>query len=1225
MKKSLKVFLLSLSIACLAAAVGCSFGTISASKPPVDESNSESSTSSSEEAKPQGTLKVDFADQEGYTIVSDVADGDMLCEGDILSFSVDMSVFYTGYPVVSINGKAVAPNDDGIYEIEMKEAVEITVSGIQKDVSNMAGTGAFDDAYVISRPIDLLYIAEQVNAGVPSYVMGAYVIANDIDCGGEELQVIGDLSTENAFFSGCVTCYTDAETGEMVPATISNFVINSDDANYVGLFGTVYADLSVTSSGLFYGVNLENFTINASLDDDVSLSSRSISVGSLVGYGVGVNLYLCNATNGAINVYGDSSYFSFAGGLIGYQQAFYMAEYDSYFSSEIVYSTTDVDVRIMQGMALYAGGISGYLATSTATGATAFIHNSYARGNVSGALRSGGIAGGLGQYTSVSNCYATGNIFAVAHQSLDNLIITETEYCYANAGGIIGFAENDTIINDCFFDGKTAASSATVGCASTSPYIGGGYEKGYASASAEQYIVNNCINEVDLTDNRFFTDTLSWGNYDWTFARNEYPTICYESPENTVSASMTLRYVSNGEEVLVENDPAKTIIFFDTGNQSINIYAPMGNYFLSGGIKRTIRADNGYLSYGYYFDEACTQKVPYAYVPQKNITLYIGFANPTPLLGTYDVVYEGSTKPITLHFENDGTVSYSDGTTYQTSYYFYDGETLTIEGARLTRYYDGAIVVDEDATDTVIDAYFDLYRYSYYDFSGKIVDGALHLYDGVYFTESAPMVAKSNLFRGEYYTTDGTIYRFYGDKATAEHGSTYTEYTYVKTDDVLTLTNQATTLTLTLNVDLKPFDAFKGTWTKSATVNKAYTFDGMGNWTYTYISYDRTTDGYFSTYEEKIVEQKNGTYQIVDGVLTLSDTNVTAQFNADGFLVVTDNGVKQTYYAAGSHVGTWTMGNLQIRLLGIGNSGLGEAELSYGDGNLHRLVYEVSETNGYVCLYWPHDGYGKDALFGYFTYDAATNTLYATLSDSNNLSTGYSQSNLFVIDDYNGEWICDKEEFSNIEFTFNGNGLYGFLYGYAGMEGKLTLLDLKTNKKTELSYTLDSTLKGHFAYNGLRYVMQYDEDAMAVVISAEGVMAELQRKDTLTGIPFIDLAGNTYAFDGRSNLSSTGGKLVVNGDVTYTYVTDGDGWLIQNGDDLIGAINLSADKRSYNLTLNGTQTALYVENEFIGEWAIGGAFGLFNIGPTDLKGSIQANYKGHNVTLTTLETNLLTF
>ena len=129
---------------------------------------------------------------------------------------------------------------------------------------------------------------------------------------------------------------------------------------------------------------------------------------------------------------------------------------------------------------------------------------------------------------------------------------------------------------------------------------------------------------------------------------------------------------------------------------------------------------------------------------------------------------------------------------------------------------------------------------------------------------------------------------------------------------------------------------------------------------------------------------------------------------------------------------------------------------------------------------------------GYFTYDTLSNTLLATFSDSNNTETGYTQGNLFVIDDYVGEWICDDEAFANVEFSFNGDGLYGFLYGYAGMEGSLTLHDLTTNKRTVLSYSLDSTLKGHFAYNGILYVMEYDEDAKAVRLTANGTVSNLQ-------------------------------------------------------------------------------------------------------------------------------------
>ena len=500
MKKLLIAFLLSLTCACtVAGAVACGGDDSSSSETSgvsseVDNSSSIPSSSASSDSSSNSTettLTVNFVEGDGYTFVTDIQDGQTFQSGEIATFSLDVSVFYTGYAVVHINGKAIAPNNDGVYNVEMTENIEVTVSGIQKEVSRMLGSGSFEDAFVVTRPVDLLYIAEQVNAGNPTYVTGAYILGDNIDCGGEELKVIGDLSTENSYFSGCFSCMTDSETGEMQRYTISNFVINSENANYVGLFGAVYADLSVQSSALFYGIQLDNFTINARISTDAQVDNRSISAGGLIGYGIGANVWLCDATNGAVNVYGDDSYFSFAGGLIGYQQAFYSPELNSYFPSEIVYSTADVDVRILRGMGLYAGGISGYLTTNYPYGATAFIHNSYATGNVSGALRSGGVAGGLGLYTSVSNSYAIGDISAKTTQSLSDPLVSDTQYCYAYAGGIVGYAENETIVNDSFFGGKTNASAASTGCAFTASAIAGGDTQGTATASAQKYVVNS--------------------------------------------------------------------------------------------------------------------------------------------------------------------------------------------------------------------------------------------------------------------------------------------------------------------------------------------------------------------------------------------------------------------------------------------------------------------------------------------------------------------------------------------------------------------------------------------------------------------------------------------------------------------------------------------------------------------------------------------------------------
>ena len=639
---------------------------------------------------------------------------------------------------------------------------------------------------------------------------------------------------------------------------------------------------------------------------------------------------------------------------------------------------------------------------------------------------------------------------------------------------------------------------------------------------------------------------------------------------------MTVNYiVSNKNDVTITVNGSENFEadFFDTSMQSTNIYSPVGNYFQNGSLDMYLIADNNYLSYGYFFDEACTQKVPYAYVPQKNITLYVGFADPTPVLGTYQLVYKNSVNALEITFDEDGIATYSDGTTTQKAYYFYDGETITVQAARLARYYEGEIVIDEDDTTSLQDPYFDMNRYSYYDFTGKLTEDGLILYDGIYFTANAPLISK----KGEFSTTE-------------------------------------------------PF-LFAGSWTKSATVNKTYTFDGMGNWTYEYKSY--TYDGYGNN--ENTIERNEGTYTVDGNVLNLVGTGLTATINDDGFLVIKGNGKDEVYYAEGSFVGSWSANGVTVDLFGINAKGIGQAIVTYFDGTVYDLVYERSETNGYVVLYYPHDDFVKDALFGYFTYESAVNMLYATLPDPNNVLSGYSQMRLMILDDYDGEWICDADEFLNVEFRFDGNGLYNFLYGYTGMQGQLTLIE--NGKEITVSYTLDSMLQGKFTYNGRIYTMIYDEDTNTIKIETTYInddnemqtnIAELERKDSLANIEFIDLTGVKYTFDGRSNLS-TGGKLTMDGEKEYAYFAnkDGESWIVKEGENMVGTMLLT--ENCYTLTINGNATELYIANEFIGNWAVGGAYGLFEIGPTDLNDTIQATFLGHKVSVTQLDVNLLTF
>jgi hypothetical protein len=191
------------------------------------------------------------------------------------------------------------------------------------------------------------------------------------------------------------------------------------------------------------------------------------------------------------------------------------------------------------------------------------------------------------------------------------------------------------------------------------------------------------------------------------------------------------------------------------------------------------------------------------------------------------------------------------------------------------------------------------------------------------------------------------------------------------------------------------------------------------------------------------------------------------------------------------------------------------------------------------------------------------------------------------------------------------------------MEGVLTLR-FSSGEALNLKYTLDSELKGQFSYDGVRYTMEYDEYANKIRLTALDDHSELQRKDALAGLNFVDQQGVSYHFDGRSALT-TGGILTVDGNTTYTYRANADGWDIYSNSAVIGNLTLSEDKAYYELTINSTVKSLYLSNAFIGNWAIGGEFGMMEIGPTDLNGNIKAVFKGYNVDITTLEPNLLTF
>ncbi len=1228
MKKFLTTLLFLCSCAFIGAAVGCE-NNPNSEVPPTASSEEESTLSPT-------ARSVRFEGGEGYSFKGNVENGGTIEEGYQLNFTLELGAFYAGSPIVFVNDVVVAPNASGVYSYNVgTENVVIRAEGVLKDTPTLSGVGTMDSPFVIAKPIDLLYMAQQVNAGNQDYCRGNYVLVNDIDCKGEELEVIGNYSTQNSVFSGSFTSDKDANTNEVEFFTISNFHIRSENSNYVGLFGAVFADPSVENSGLFYGIRLENFSVNAGVKDILTDDNKTISCGGLIGYGVGANLLLCESRNGTVNVNSDNNYFSFVGGLIGYQQGFYDSGYGISYASEISYATVDVDVNVLGGVALYAGGIVGFMTTNTPYGATASVHNSYSLGDVSGALRSGGIVGGLGQYSVVSNCYAASTVTARSYQRFDSPLITSDQYCHAYAGGLVGYAENDTVTHDSFFNGTLSTyTPSLISYEHVDAAVAGGDPAGTATVNAEKYLVLDCLQDVNLSNVGTLTALLGWQNYDWVFTAGKLPTINYESSTTSTKLNLTVKYVSTtGEKILVEGTQDWSVAFFDTSTQTMASYSPVGSFVLGDSniplLASVYQAENDFRSYGYFFDEACTLRVPASYMPAKNITLYVGFADPQPVVGTYYLMTEGSTKLLSVELTADGKAFYSDGNSTMETTFLFNGTSVLLEYARLARYFNGEIEVDEEDETLVNDPNFDVFRYDFYNFAGEITADGINFYDGTFFTKDAPLVSQKDAIRGEYYKKNGSetvFYTFYGNLVSAESSKedgVYEEYTLVAINgNVVTLKDSAGAES-TLDIStLSSFDGFKGTWVKSATANKSYTFDGMGSFTYAYTTYDRASGTF-----DPVSETFTGSYEYVNGDSSkirfeCDGVTYTASFNADGFLEITDGSVTQSYYANHSSVGDWNGGAYELSLYGIREDGLGKANITL-EGYTTELLYEVSETDGVIVFYYPvaNGSWEKDYVFGYAKYNERYSWLDFVLPN-NETSSGYAAQRFYLYDDYYGDWVCDASNFT--ELTFDGNGLYG----YMGQRGEV-LLTLTDGTVVSTKYDLDSALSGSFAYDGKTYEISYDEitKQVSVLLRVDGENDTLVRKDALAAIDFVDLDGIVYTFDGRSTLSGTGTLTVGEGQNAKTYAyeqaADGNGFTVLDG--MGGFVRHDAKNGYYLLKADGVETKLYITNQFMGDWAISGEFSLFHIGPTDTNGVIKAEFKGHQVDMTFLDSATLTF
>lgn len=656
---------------------------------------------------------------------------------------------------IKANGTAVAGNAQGVYTVNVSENVTISAT-LTPHV--MSGSGSETSPYIITRVSDLLTTAERVNEGVTSYMYGFFELGADIDVKGGELLQIGDGSTitlngseMDSFFAG----HFDGKGH-----TISNFKIESNTGRYAGLFANVQSSGQDLSSAVITNLNLDSFEIDAYKPS----GADTYFVGSFIGSGVASTLAACSATNGDITVHTDNTASVFAGGAIGVQQSFYFEEngigYPLYATTDYVH--TSVNIWNGSGRIYAAGGIAGYLFTMT-SGATSSVVNCYAEGSVlASAMRSGGVVGLVGSDSSVANTYFTGEVSAYATS-----VMADEQYD-AYAGGIIGYADTDSVVSDSFSVGSVTANAEGYAKTHTGNIIGGKAPATDFYASAVEF---NCYSGDEVSTTAEFYKKLGWRSCDWVMNAGEYPVINYDTVEND---EFRVYYDLGGKSI--------------SGAQNLNYTVQIGSgyhvplaYYIAitdeGAVMddpAALLADDRHLSYGAYFDAAHTLKVPVGYIVTREITLYIAFADPAEVAGTYYMIKDGRVSTLVLDAQGgysfESGIKYpvvSDGVYYPTLTYVYDGQKIVLGNGlfgRISDYRDP----DHPENNYGAGAYI----------ATKTADGSLEIYDGTFFTAENPLVA-------------------------------------VKTAPVA------------------DHDAFFGNWEKSANINKKFTF-GDGVWSYSF-------------------------------------------------------------------------------------------------------------------------------------------------------------------------------------------------------------------------------------------------------------------------------------------------------------------------------------------------------------------------------------------------------
>lgn len=1031
------------------------------------------------------TVRLRWSEDEVASFLFDGTTPRQVTVGETLRFRLWVSPYYTGEPVVMAGDQTATLGEDGYYSFTVREAVTVSISGLKRDMTPIRGLGTEKSPYIVTSASHLKMLADSIAAGEEKYVEAVIRLDADVDLRGETISPIGTATN----------CFSGTFDGN--GHTVSNFRVDSSNG-VAGFFGYV-------AEG-----TVKNLHIDTSFTVEASDSSYNYIIGGVVAYCISGDIQNCSF-DGSVKVFSTlgTDNVCYVGGIVGFLQG-----YETDYTGTVSYCTVRAELTSVGDSTLTAiGGIAGAV-VGTADSAPAYIHNTVFSGTVSGKTAvGGGIAGYLRDRAAIAACRSEGSISA------------RNESDVAAAGALVGVADNESAVTNCISTASVEAVGADASAYETGDIVGIRYADANVGIDSRKCVILDSYYAPDgkvVMDGKTYDTTrlsdmtalLGWAEADWQLT--EGALLPNAAGADEVRLPVHFEF---GRDITLPGLDGKPLT---QSRETVTIqgYGPLYWVFDGSGMNN-FKADDGYISYGYFLDEACTQRLPASMVLTSEMTVYVGFADYSGIAGEYYAVF--GDEEVKLTFDDNGKMTMFASGRLASYVYVFNGEHVLIRDSYFAYL----------AYPSLVGKGYDLTTDCYADPEGQ----ALVLYDHLFFAKENGLevrAGRENAAMGTWYTEDGDTYTFLSDGTGSL--SSGGGFTYTCTNRTVTLKLGTTQIVASISADglsmtsadrrveLFRTDAFAGTWESDFATRSDLVVDGRGTLTLNGQSYP---------------------YTVTDGVLSFAGG--TLAYDPDGLPILTaTDGTETVYGREGSFIGVWyeTWLDYRMELYGIGKDGYGYGTDS--NGVTFTYVVERSEDGSLsVSMYY------RTTLYGLFN-------LATSQEDGSELLflAVWTAASGMLVDDYQ---MCYMDPFCGMWHTedgmtldFNGLGSYNIDFHQGDIDwvamGYVTVKQNGAEEQVRYTYS-KATATATFTWGGKTYTVTQNGGAVEVngevVREPDGL--ELTGWRTPDGSILLTFNGKSHVGLGEATLTVGGEsiacryeqELTENGQIVRLYTEDG--------------------------------------------------------------------------------------